>query len=111
MEGRLLKVSVLVCLMCLVAVPTLQAQTSNPRGTRAVIGLPIYSSDGIEVGQVTNIGKYRGERSLIGEVGQMLGFGTRYVLIPKAIATIEKDRVVLTITRARVSEMLEVDEK
>ena len=106
-----MKVSVMACLVCLVAVPALHAQTSTQRGTSAVIGMPIYSSDGIEIGQVTNIGKYRGERSMIGEVGQMLGFGTRYVLIPKSIATIEKDRVTLTITRERISEMLEVDKK
>jgi sporulation protein YlmC with PRC-barrel domain len=101
----------MACLVCLVAVPAVHAQTSAQRGTSAVVGMPIYSSDGMEIGQVTNIGKYRGEKSLIGEVGQMLGFGTRYVLIPKAIATIEKDRVILTITSERVSEMLEVDKK
>jgi len=105
------KVSVMACLVCLVVVPAVHAQTSAQRGTSAAVGMPIYSSDGIEIGQVTNIGKYRGEKSLIGEVGQMLGFGTRYVLIPKAIAIIEKDRVILTITSERVSEMLEVDKK
>jgi sporulation protein YlmC with PRC-barrel domain len=104
-----LKFTVMTCLVCLVAAPALHAQTSTPRGTSTVIGLPIYSSDGVEIGRVTNIGKNRGESSLIGEVGQMLGFGTRYVLIPKSIATIGKDRVVLTITSERVSEMLDVD--
>jgi len=105
------KVSVMACLVCLVAVPAVHAQTSAQRGTSAVVGMPIYSSDGMEIGQVTNIGKYRGERSMIGEVGQVLGFGTRYVLIPKAIATIEKDRVILTITSESVAKMLEVDKQ
>jgi PRC-barrel domain len=105
------KVSVIVCLVCLIAAPALHAQTSAQRGPSAVIGMPIYSSDGIAIGQVTNIGKYRGEKSLIGEVGQVLGFGTRYVLIPKAIATIEKDRVTLTITSESVAKMLGVDKQ
>jgi hypothetical protein len=38
-----------------------------------------------------------------------LGFGSRLVLIPNNLAIIEKDRVVLTITSDRVSEVLSAD--
>ena len=71
---------------------------------RAMVG-----SGGIIVGQITNIGSYRGKRSMIGEVGRTLGFGVRQVLIPNDLATIQKDRVVLTITSERISEMIEAD--
>lgn len=100
--------AVLVCLS-LLGTPALQAQTSAAHVNNAVIGMPIYTADGVKVGQITNIGKYRGKKSMIGEVGSALGFGARQVLIPNDLATIQKDRVVLTITSERVSEMLEAN--
>ena len=72
---------------CLLGTP-LQAQTPAARVNDAVIGMPIYAADGIIVGQITNIGSYRGKRSMIGEVGRTLGFGVRQVLIPNDLATI-----------------------
>jgi hypothetical protein len=46
---------------------------------------------------------------MIGEVGLSLGFGTRLVLIPNDIATVQTDRILLTITSDHVSEMLRAD--
>jgi hypothetical protein len=46
---------------------------------------------------------------MIGEVELRLGFGSRLVLIPSDLAIIEKDRIVLTITSDRVSEVLAAD--
>jgi hypothetical protein len=43
----------------------------------------------------------------IGEVGRLMGFGTRRVLIPDGLATIENDRVTLTIPSDRVNDLLE----
>jgi PRC-barrel domain len=73
--------------------------------------MPIYTADGERIGEVTNFATHRGERSIIGEVGQMLGLGTRHVLIPKSLATIQDGRIVLTITSDRVSEVLAKDNK
>jgi sporulation protein YlmC with PRC-barrel domain len=106
-----MKLSILACLACLmVATPVSHGQT--PRSAkRVVIGMPIYTADGAKIGEVTNVGTHRGERSIIGEVGQTLGFGTRHVLIPKSLAAIQDDRIVLTITSDRVSEVLTKDDK
>lgn len=101
-----MKIAVLAFLACLTVAPGLHAQTSGSRLTNAIIGRPIYTSDGIKIGQVTNVGRYKGKKSMIGEVGLLLGFGVRLVLIPNDLAIIEKDRIVLTITSDRVSEML-----
>ena len=106
-----MKLSILACLACLmVATPVSHGQTP-PSAKSVVIGMPIYTADGAKIGEVTNFATYRGERSIIGAVGQTLGIGTRLVLIPKSLATIQDDRIVLTITSDRVSEMLAKDNK
>ena len=106
-----MKIAILACLACLVvATPVSHGQTP-PSAKRVVIGMPIYTADGVKIGEVTNFATHRGERSIIGEVGQTLGFGSRLVLIPKSLATIQDDRIVLTITSDRVSEVLAKDNK
>jgi len=77
--------------------------------SNAMIGKPIYTSDGIAIGQITNIGRYKGQRMLIGEVGLTLGLGTRLVLIPNDLANIQKDRVILSISSDQISKMLGVE--
>jgi hypothetical protein len=84
-------------------------QTATSRPTDRVIGWPIYTSDGFKIGEVTNIGTYKGQRSMIGEVGLTLGLGTLHVLIPRNLAIVQKDRIVLTITKDRVSKVLGMD--
>jgi sporulation protein YlmC with PRC-barrel domain len=71
-----------------------------------LIGMPIYTSDGANIGQITNIGSYKGENSLIGEVSSVLGFGSRRVLIPNSMATVQGDRIVLSIANDRVKDLV-----
>jgi sporulation protein YlmC with PRC-barrel domain len=108
-RGRLMRIVALALLACLAIAPALHAQTSAPRSTSRIIGWPIYTSDGLKIGEVTNIGTYKGQRLMIGEVGLTLGLGTRHVLIPRNLAIVHKDRIVLTITKDRVSQMLGMD--
>jgi hypothetical protein len=96
-----------LALLLTVAAPAASAQTETAHKDTSVIGMPIYTADGMKIGQVTTLGRYRGESSMIGEVGRLLGFGTRRVLIPDTLATVENDRVTLTITSDRVNELLE----
>jgi hypothetical protein len=82
-----MKQAVMACLaLCLLAgAPAALAQTEQTDTAHtdtSVIGMPIYTSDGMMIGQVTTLGLHRGESSMIGEVGRLLGFGTRRVLIP-----------------------------
>jgi sporulation protein YlmC with PRC-barrel domain len=104
-----MKIAALAFLAFLAIAPGLHAQTSESRRTDSVIGLPIYTSDGVQIGQVASIGKYKGQRLMIGEVGLALGFGSRLVLIPRDLAIVQKDRIVLTITKDRVSDVLGAD--
>ena len=96
-----------VALFLLAGTPAALAQTGTAHTDTSVIGMPIYTSDGLMIGQVTTLGRYRGESSMIGEVGRLLGFGTRRVLIPDSLATVENDRVILTIPSDRVNDLLE----
>ena len=89
------------------AAPVALAQTDTAHTDTSVIGMPIYTSDGMKIGQVTTLGRFRGESSMIGEVGRFMGFGTRRVLIPDTLATVQNDRVILTIASDRVNELLE----
>jgi sporulation protein YlmC with PRC-barrel domain len=104
-----MRIVALAFLACLTTVSALHAQTSAMRPTSRVIGWPIYTSDGFKIGEVTNIGTYEGQRSMIGEVGLSLGLGVRHVLIPRNLAITQHDRIVLTITKDRVSQVLGLD--
>jgi hypothetical protein len=96
-----------LALFLLAGAPAAIAQTGTAHTDTSVIGMPIYTSDGMMIGQVTTLGRYRGQSSMIGEVGRQLGFGTRRVLIPDTLASVQNDRVILTITSDRVNELLE----
>ena len=106
-----MKQAVMACLalFLLAGVPAALAQTETDTAhtDTSVIGMPIYTSDGMMIGQVTTLGSYRGETSMIGEVGRLLGFGTRRVLIPDSLATVQNDRVILTIPSDRVNDLVE----
>ena len=106
-----MKQAVMACLalFLLAGVPAALAQTETDTAhtDTSVIGMPIYTSDGMMIGQVTTLGRYRGETSMIGEVGRLLGFGTRRVLIPDSLATVQNDRVILTIPSDRVNDLVE----
>src|SRR5262245_58109717 len=104
-----MKITALAFLVCLAITPGLHAQTSTSRPPDRVIGWPIYTSDGFKIGEVTNIGTYKGQQVMIGEVGLALGVGTRHVLIPRNLAIVENDRIVLAITKDRVAKVLGVD--
>jgi hypothetical protein len=99
----------LAFLACLAIPPALHAQTSAPRPNNRMIGWLIYTSNGIKIGEVTNLGTCKGQRLMIGEVGLTLGLGTRHVLIPSDLAIVQNDRIVLTITKDRVSQVLGMD--
>lgn len=101
--------TVMACLAVFLttATPAALAQTDTAHKDTSVIGMPIYTADGMKIGQVTTLGRYRGENSMIAEVDRFMGFGTRRVLIPDTMASVENDRVTLTITSDRVNELLQ----
>jgi sporulation protein YlmC with PRC-barrel domain len=71
-----------------------------------LIGMPIYTSDGILIGQVTNIDVAGSSRSLVAAVGGFMAFGPRMVWIPLTWANKEEDYIQLLLTSAQVGALL-----
>ena len=98
-------------LVLLLAMPGPTLAQITPPGTAhidvSVVGLPIYTSDGVRIGEVSMLGTYRGEIAMVGEVARTMGLGTRTVLIPTSMATVAADRVVLSITSDQINKRLE----
>jgi hypothetical protein len=70
---------------------------------RALIGLPLFSSDGKRIGQIVAVGTDDDNRSvLVAEIERPLGLGTDAVAIPFDLFVRKAGRVELTITAAEV---------
>ena len=86
------------------------AAAGQPDRSR-LIGAPIYSSDGAEVGTITDInldeaGRLRAVRV---EAGARLGFGTRNVQIPGRAVTIVRGVAVLEVPKEAVELLPSID--
>jgi hypothetical protein len=104
-----MKTALLVVFALLVFVPIAHAQRSESGAPTAIVGKPIYTSDGAEIGRVINLGSYGTQTGMIAEIGTALGFGARLVFVPKDLAVVHADRVVLKISSDRLSEVLGKD--
>jgi sporulation protein YlmC with PRC-barrel domain len=71
-----------------------------------LIGMPIYTSDGLLVGQVTGVDIYGSNRSLVAAIGGLMGFWPRSVWIPLNWANKEEDYIRLLMTNAQVAAFL-----
>ena len=72
-----------------------------------LLGLPVFTSDGVEIGAVTDTGTdEEGHLVLLAEVGRPLGIGTETVAIPLNLVALGKDRIDLTLTETEVRDIL-----
>jgi hypothetical protein len=82
---------------------------SQPATTdqRAVVGLPIFTSDGKEIGKVLATGTDEHDVAvLVAEIERPVGIGSVAVAIPTDMFVRMADRIVLAITEAEVSQRL-----
>ena len=79
------------------------SQIDPSQADARLIGLPIYTADGVLIGQVTNIDMRGSNRGLVAAVGSSLGFGSRIVLIPLAWANKEEDYIQLLLTHEEMA--------
>jgi hypothetical protein len=68
----------------------------------SLIGLPIFSSDGLRMGVVVEVGEDDGEAVVIGEIDQLLGIGATPVAIPADMFARHDDAIELTITASEL---------
>jgi len=73
---------------------------------RGVIGLPIHTSDGHEIGLITEAGIDDGEAILIGEIERPLGIGVDVVVITREMFANKGDHIELTLTAEQVGVRL-----
>lgn len=102
----MIKVFTVALALLVSAVTPSLAQISESELGAAVIGMPIYTSDGANIGEVTASGTYGGDVVVIGEVGYKIGFGTRQILIPSAMANRQSDRITLTVTYDELDQLV-----
>lgn len=87
------------------AMPALAQTIPEPQTAEAdatLIGLPIFSIDGKELGRMTEFVVDDGEIILIAEIERPLGFGPTIVVIPAGMVERTADRIKLKITAGQV---------
>ena len=67
--------------------------------------MPIFTSDGLLIGQVTGI-EFGSNRCLVAAIGGLMGFGPRSVCIPLNWANKEEDYIQLPLTNEQVPAFL-----
>jgi len=78
-----------------------------PPTTERAVGLPIFTSDGKQIGKVLATGTDEdGLTVLVGEFERAVGIGSVAVAIPTDMFVLISDRIVLSITEAEVSQRL-----
>ena len=103
-----MKVTVLVLGLALVAAN--DAAAEQPDRSR-FMGTPIYSSDGAEVGTITDVSldEAGALRAIRVEAGTRLGFGVRTVEIPGRAVTIVRGVAVLGVPKEAIELLPSVD--
>lgn len=70
----------------------------------SLVGLPVYSSDGHKLGDVTEVGTFGGRRMLRAEIGTFLGMGSSPVLIPADLFARKDDRIEVAMSADEVRD-------
>ena len=83
------------------------AQQGLQRPASALVGLPVFTSDGQLAGRISKLGRDgHGQGVLIAELDRPLGIGPQIVAIPIDMFVQRPDRIELTITAEQVRDRL-----
>ena len=96
------------------AVLALVITTTNPvlaeidasQADARLIGMPIYTYDGVLIGQVAGVEVISTRRSLVADMATPMGFGFARVRIPLSWANKEEDYIILLMTNEQVIPFL-----
>jgi hypothetical protein len=94
--------------IALAGVPASAQQTQPPAAQpeAVLVGLPVYSSDGQKLGEVTEAVRFGTRPAVRAEMGDFLGLGPSVVLIDADVFSKKDDRIELTMTAAEVRERI-----
>lgn len=94
----------------LAAAPALAQQAAPepqaPRLDASRVGLPLLSSDGEKIGQITALETYNGQVVLIAEVDRPLGLGSDTVSIPAGMFEEKADHIQLTMPAESIRDSI-----
>lgn len=82
------------------------APSAQPEPDAGLVGLPVYSSDGQKLGDVTEVGTFGGRRMVRAEIGTFLGIGPSLVLIPADIFEQKADRIEVAMSADEVRDTI-----
>jgi hypothetical protein len=82
------------------------AQQHSAQRKSTLVGLPVYSSDGQKLGEVTDEGRTGGKATVRANMRTFFGSGPNIVLIDTDVFKTKADRIELTMTAAEVREKL-----
>jgi ribosomal 30S subunit maturation factor RimM len=71
-----------------------------------LVGLPVYSSDGQKLGEVTHVTSMQGRQILRANMDAFLGFGSKQVLIPADMFEHKVDRIEVSMSAAQVRDTI-----
>ena len=106
---RTIRAGVVALSLTLVPQAVAQQEQADAPATeidQGVVGLPIRTSDGHEIGLVTEAGIDGGEAILIGEIERPLGIGVDVVVITREMFANKGDLIELTLTAEQVGDRL-----
>jgi hypothetical protein len=83
-----------------------QPQAIEPGADTSLVGLPVFSSDGEMLGQVTETVVFGARPAVRAEMSAFLGFGSGTVLIDADVFQKKADRIELSMTAAEVKETI-----
>src|SRR6478752_7283191 len=94
-------------LSALPAIARASPDLPTTKGEVRLYGLPIFTSDGVQIGTVAETGTDDdGHLVLLAELEQPLGIGTQTVAIPVELTVLHTDRIGLLLTVTEVRERL-----
>jgi PRC-barrel domain len=93
---------------CPVAAQQAPSAENGPgvRADAALVGLPVYSSDGQRLAQISEVGSAGARRAVRVEMEESLGIGSRNVIIFADAFQQKNDRIELSMTAAEVKDTL-----
>jgi hypothetical protein len=100
-------------LVLALAIPIASAQqnppTKPPQSSQSdaeLVGLPVYTSDGLKLGQVTNAARSHERAALVAELDEFQDVGSISLVIDDDVYQRKTDRIELLLTAAEVKDAI-----
>jgi hypothetical protein len=107
-ESLMSKLALLIVVAAALVLSPAFAQQHSAQRKSTLVGLPVYSSDGQKLGEVTQEGRTGGKATVRADMGTFFGSGPNIVLIDTDVFNAKPDRIELTMTAAEVREKLPI---